>query len=384
MAAPLLFAAAVALGISSHAPQAQAQPKFPPPEEETFLTADGVQLRGLFHKSQKTPANDPVVILLYSPGKDNSMIKGDWDGLANRLAESGYNVFRFDWRGHGKSVDIKDTTKFWTNPYTGPWNQKCMKGANSKPIKDTIYFKDLGPNAARYAPVYLTDLAAARAHLDSKNDAGDVNTSSVYLIGSELGATIGMGWLAAEWNRPAFSPTPNQLLQFPRYEYVPQPLNGGITTPAGEDISASVWLTPTHPTSIPDNVIKGWVTGALPTGKLPMPPKTRENNPMLFMYGEKDTRGKREAEFFHLEVLVGRGNKMLGLSPLNEKYLSPVKNGGALSGVALLGDNQTRGTEDTIMKFMDAIQKERKQLIRKSRGFTSPYFIELTSFGVHP
>ena len=72
------------------------------PVEETFLTADGVQLHGLFTKSTKNSGTDPVVILLYPPGKDNTMAKGDWKGLATLLSKQGYNVFQFDWRGHGK------------------------------------------------------------------------------------------------------------------------------------------------------------------------------------------------------------------------------------------------------------------------------------------
>src|SRR5262245_24082298 len=95
MAAPLLFAATVAAFLASDTPQASAQNG---PSEETFMTADGVQLHGLFTKSEKTPGSDPVVILLYPPGKDNTMSKGAWKGFATTLSKNGYNVFQFDWR----------------------------------------------------------------------------------------------------------------------------------------------------------------------------------------------------------------------------------------------------------------------------------------------
>ncbi len=55
MAAPLLFTSIVALSASLGTPQVKAQAKASPPEEETFSTADGIQLHGLFHKSAKTP-----------------------------------------------------------------------------------------------------------------------------------------------------------------------------------------------------------------------------------------------------------------------------------------------------------------------------------------
>jgi pimeloyl-ACP methyl ester carboxylesterase len=378
MAAPLLFAAAAALLIlSSDAPRAIAQVKVDPPVEETFQTADGVQLRGLFHRSAKDPATAPVVILLYPPGKDKDMTKGDWEGLAQRLQAEGYHVFRFDWRGHGKNgTDIKDTKKFWENRYSAPWNDRFIVGAGKKPIKDNLqYAKDFkDANAAmKYAPVYLLDLAAVRAHLDSKNDAGDLNTSSIYLIGAEGAASIGMAWMTTEWHRPAFAPTPNQLGAFPRYEYVPQPLNGGVNTPAGEDISGAIWLSASHPASYPDRTIKEWVAK--------FAPKLRDNNPILWMYADKDPKAKKEADFFFNEVLVGKGDAKLGLNPLNQKYLYEVKGANALSGVALLGNDAMLKTETNILEFLKAIQRERAKITRKNRNFTAPWFIQLTGNG---
>jgi hypothetical protein len=102
---------------------------------------------------------------------------------------------------------------------------------------------------------------------------------------------------------------------------------------------------------------------------------------MMFMYAEKDLRGKRESEFFFNEVLVGRGNSRVGLNPLNEKYLHMVKGGGQLSGAALLGNDKMLKTEATIVEFLSAIQKERAKLTRKQRNFTAPWFIALNQFG---
>jgi hypothetical protein len=380
MATPPLFAIAAAIALMGEPAQVAAQ-KVDPPVEESFLTADGVQLRGLFHRSTKDPANAPVVILLYPPGrernKETDMTKGDWEGLANRLNKEGYHVFRFDWRGHGKKgSDIRDPSIFWGNPHTAAWNFRYINGAGKKPIKGDLYFKDL-KDPVKYAPTYLLDLAAVRTHLDSKNDAGDVNTSSIYLIGAEAAATIGIAWMATEWNRPAFAPTPNQLIfPAPSYEFVPQPLNGGIKTSAGEDISAAIWLSPHRPTSISENQIKTWInTFAL---------KIRDNNPMLFMYSEKDMAGKRYAEFFHNVALVGKGDKRLGLNPINDRYLHMVKGANTLSGAALLGNNATLKTEDTMLEFMAAIQKERAKITRKNRNFTAPWFISLATFGFSP
>jgi hypothetical protein len=379
MAAPLIAAAALGLTVPGSDPIAVAQDaKVDPPVEETFMTADGLQLRGLFHKSAKDQGTSPVVILLYPPGrekdKERDMSTGDWVGLANRLAREGYHVFRFDWRGHGKKgSDIKDTERFWGNPYTGSWNARWINGAGKKPLKTDLYMKDI-KDPSRYAPTLLLDLAAVRAHLDSKNDSGELNTSSIYLVGAESAATVGMAWMATEWLRPAFAPTPNQLI-FPaaRYEFVPQRLNGGLPSPAGEDISGAVWLSGNYPGTVQESVIKGWISRHAP--------KMRDNTHMMFMYAEKDKKGKTASEFFFNEALVGKGNARLGLSPLNEKYLHQIKGADQLSGVALLGNDKALKTESTIVEFLGAIQKERAKITRKQRNFTAPWYVALAYFG---
>lgn len=383
MAGPLLFTA-ITLALTTDSPTARAAD----PVEETFMTADGVQLRGLFEKSEKNPSSDPVVILLYPPGKDNDMNKpGDWKGLSARLAKEGYNVFRFDWRGHGKSTDIKDTKKFWNlvgpndteppNPFTGPWNTpRMITGApvkNAGKIKNDLFFKDL-KDPVKYAPTLLLDLAAARYHLDGKNDNGEVNTSSVYLIGTESAATIGFAWLVSEWNRPAFTPTPNQLAApvpgaAPTYRYAFQPLQGGIVNEAGADISGAIWISPIRATSVPPQTIQQWVSkGAT---------KLRENNPMLFLYGDTDAKGKKEADFFFSQVLVANPPKGSSVEKLDQTFLQEVKGGKSLVGAQLLG-NATIKVEDTIVDYLKARQKDRSKLIRKNRGFTAPWAIDLT------
>src|SRR6266540_1385110 len=185
MAAPLVLAVAVGL-TSLEAQRAAAQP--PAPVAETFRTADGVELHGLFHATQKNAATAPVVVFLYPPGPDRDMTKGDWGGLAKRLNDEGYHVFQFDWRGHGKSTSIKDKQKFWGNAYTGLNGTNFngyIKGAPrpplnpNAPLKNDIFFKDL-TQPTKYLPAYLNDLAAVRLHLDSKNDNKELNTSSIY------------------------------------------------------------------------------------------------------------------------------------------------------------------------------------------------------------
>jgi hypothetical protein len=219
--------------------------------------------------------------------------------------------------------------------------------------------------------MFLNDLAAVRAHLDSKNDNKELNTSSIYLVGAETTATIGMAWLSAEWQRPAFYPTPAQLAVNPTYEFVPQKLAGTFTE-AGNDISGCVWLSPSKPVTaiIPDATIKRWATQV---------PKLRENNPMLFLFADKDNAGKKQAEFFYNEVLVAEPKKGAALNKLDQTFLKEVKGANDLKGIKLLGDPNLK-TEDTVVAFLNAIQKERAKLPSKARKFDTPYFIDVRFF----
>jgi alpha/beta hydrolase fold len=366
MAAPFLFAALAALAAQGELP-AQDDGK---PVEENFPTADGVRLKGLFHKSAKPATGNPVVILLYEPGIGNTLDKpGDWAGLTKTLNDKGFHVFRFDWRGHGKSKDITDPNEFWFNNFTGPWNKKYVKGGNKKPIKNDIDIKtDVGTSLTKYMPVFVNDIAAARAHLDGKNDQGDLSTSSIYVIGAGDAAALGLFWMTAEWARPAIHPL---LGGGQIYKFVPQP--GIIVDPeAGRDIAGAVWLSGSR-NAFPEAVVKNWAKN---TSKL------RDNNPMLLMFGSEDTPAKTQAKFFYENVLVAKGDKQLGIKPLEQTFLSEVK--GKVKGSALLGNNATLGTEDTIMKYLEARQKDRAAIVRRERKFPAPYYIDLGTFGNRP
>jgi pimeloyl-ACP methyl ester carboxylesterase len=379
LAAPLLFVAVASL-LPCDAPRARAQPAAGQ-GFETFKTADGVELQGLFHPANTTkPSEAPVVVFLYQPGPDRDMTKGDWAGLAKALTKEGYHVFQFDWRGHGKSTSIKDKQTFWGNPFLNNlqggvgFNSLIKGGPPAKPLKSTLSVKDLGNNAAtrdKYLPAYLIDLAAVRYHLDEKNDNKDLNSSSIYLVGANEAATLGMAWLAAEWKRPATGPNVAQLGGNPNYLFVPQPV-GGKWGEAGNDYGGAVWLTATYPPTIPSQTIQQWVSR--------LSPKIRENNPMLFLHGEKDVKGMKESKFFYSEVLVADPPKGTALEKLDQTRILPVKDSQALTGVKLLSND----TNSTIVQYFAFIQKTRKNITSKAREFKDPYFVDLNAFGLQP
>ena len=137
-----------------------------------------------------------------------------------------------------------------------------------------------------------------------------------------------------------------------------------------------MWLSGSYPGNVPESVIKGWVSRHAP--------KMRDNTHMMFMYAEKDKKGKLASEFFFNEVVVGKGNAKLGLNPLNAKFLFPIKGADQLSGVALLGNDKALKTESTIVEFLADIQKERAKITRKQRNFTAPWYVALAYFGFNP
>lgn len=345
-ARPLLWAIAVALAA---APAAVAQPKIES-SGVGFKTADGVDLQGTLYKSAKGPAS-PCVILMHSLFKQPN--EGDWDGLALMLAEKGFTVLRFDFRGHGKSTAV-DPKEFWSNAV----NQKYMPTLwrkNPQPI--AIKTTDFETKTA-YVPHLANDILAARMFLDRENDNGTANTTSVYLIGATNTATIGMIFLAAEWHRPqSFPPLTIDLPTVP--------LNIGREKPAGEDIAGAIWLSAGVHSSMTGTAVKALVSG--PNGS----PDLRDKNPMSFIHGELDksaATGSAAARFFYNDVLVARGsNTGLKVPPLKLTEVVPIKDSKAV-GVALLGGKL--GTEAKIVDFLEKIEKDRRNLGRiANRGY---------------
>jgi pimeloyl-ACP methyl ester carboxylesterase len=381
MATPLVLAVVAGLYYQD-APQAVAQDKKDKdgPIPETFFTADGVELRGLFHPTTdaKNPKDAPVVVFLYPPGPDRDMTKGDWAPLAKTLNKQGYHVFQFDWRGHGKSTNIKDTKKFWENSFlngAGNFNSQIKGGPPKAPLKNDLNVtKDL-KSPDKFMPAYLMDLAAVRLYLDIKNDKGDLNSSSIFIVGAGDAAALGMAWLTTEWNRPADMPNAGALGGAGGYDFIPQLLVGGIKTEAGGDFAGAVWLTASRPASIREQTIKHWISDTK------MAPRLRENNPMLFLYAQNDTKGKTDSDFYYKSVLVAEPPKGSPLNKLEQTFLTPIKGAAQLQGVKLLGEAETT---TNIVKFFEAIKKSRANLPWKARDFKSPYFVSLRFFGLTP
>jgi pimeloyl-ACP methyl ester carboxylesterase len=204
----------------------------------TFRTYDDVTLQGYLTRSAAGGNRSPVVIMLHGYGDDPN--KGDFPGLARKLSEKGFNVLRFDFRGHGRSTLI--ASKFWDDPI----NLSYMKNlTRKKPLKQKLELNDFrGVRGGAYYPRLADDVMAARVALDQMNDSSEVNTSSVYLIGAKDAVTLGMLYISAEWSRPQKLP-PGIINQFPLLGPRNRQtiLNPGDAC-CGWDVAGAVWLSP--------------------------------------------------------------------------------------------------------------------------------------------
>jgi hypothetical protein len=326
-------------------------------EQITFDSADGVELQGIFYKSNKGSSGSSVILLHSLDVDPNS---GDWNGLAETLAGKGFNVLRFDFRGHGTSFKV-DTRTFWDSYYG---NDKVLSDLIKKRVlPDKIDKKDL-LRAKGYTPWFANDIMAARVALDKMNDAGKTNTGSTYIIGATDAAALGMLYLTAEWTRPQVLP---QALNLPTLPPDPRLVPGGSDM-AGKDIAGCVWLSPYFTKDIRSSDIETWVKAYT---------ELREKNPMFCLYGAEDVRGKAAAHEYVNKILVAdpKDKRLTKLTYTTMEGIEKTKN----RGVDLLGKNL--GTEQRIIDYLETLEKDRKNVIATpSRNYTKPPFIVPTLF----
>ena len=225
----------------------------------TVKTFDGVELSGTLYPNAGGK-RDAVAVLMHhiDTKKGGSSAAEGWSQLINDLLADGYTVLRFDFRGFGESKTV-DKDKFWKY-------QHNINNINQSKRGDTIDYKNFRAN---YFPYLVNDLAAIKAYLDRRNDARELNSGNIVLIGAGDAAAIGNLWLANESKRR-------------------RDKSGGaigamiaLGEPEVRDVAAAIWLTPTSKIgakTVPLATHQKWVQEA---GKL-------HKVPMAFVYGSKD------------------------------------------------------------------------------------------------
>lgn len=304
-----------------------------------FTTFDEVDLSGTFYRSMPAAGNrdkDAVVLLLhdFSHAKGGGSKEAGWIQLAGELQKEGYSVLSFDFRGFGNSKTV-NANKFWRHPH----NQR-LRGARRPTPPASIDQKSF----PRYYYSYLVnDIAAARAYLNTMNDAGQVNASNIFVIGAGQGATLGALWMASECKRQKDTRSDNLLpLQAPTFLQ--------LDDPEGNDLAAAVWLTISP--KLEGRYLGGPLTSAL------VDTANRAKIPTYFLYAKDDQRATNLAKS-HLRAISGNGRSEQ--KGVKDKAVPGVAN---LAGSKLL----KRRTIDYIIKYLNSVIDERGTRLRKNRA----------------
>jgi hypothetical protein len=282
------------------------------PEKVRIETRDGVQLRGTFYSG--AGRSHPGVLFVHELG-DDSQHRG-WKELAKALQKEGFAVLAFDLRGHGESTEVDDNT-FWSPVFP---NRAMVRSSDPQNIRYKNFDR-------RYYPALANDIAAAKAFLDRKNDAGECNSSNLIVIGAGSGATLAAIWINAEWHRFQFTPG--------TFGIAPQI----ASAPEGEKILAAIFV------SI-DPVLGGRSIN-LPA-LLDVPGRLRKM-PIVLMHGDGHVSDKRVARG------IEKSLKSYQKLPLTGAVAIP--NAGTDRGTDLLQPGL--GTNKAILDYLETVMEEK-------------------------
>jgi pimeloyl-ACP methyl ester carboxylesterase len=182
-----------------------------------LTTADGVELVARYHPGPQGNKS-PAVLILDGIGENRR--PKVCDALAAELHKQGCATLCFDFRGHGASTAVSD--QFWDDPT----NRKLVLGFKGNAGPEQIAFSDFKPG---YFRTLVNDVAAVRAFLDRRNDAGECNAGHLIVIGLREGASLGTMWVETEWSRYRVTGGFNARL---------------APNPDGRDILGCIWIDP--------------------------------------------------------------------------------------------------------------------------------------------
>jgi hypothetical protein len=313
-------------------PAAAAPPApVPPARLVSFATADGVTVRGTFYPVAR--AQEAVCVLLLH-GLGGGASEG-WKELAEALQARGHAVLDFDFRGHGRSTGFSPRT-FWRCR-----ENTALRPARIRPSTPMPAALNVVTFPPHYYPWLVQDVAAARMFLEKRNDAGEVNSARLVLLGAGEGATLGALWLV--WECCRYEPDPAARPGARRHR----------PDPEARDVLAALWIR-MEPT-----------LGGAPMPRLPewLGAAGRQHIPMKFLYPEQD-------------VLFGRAPERFVQALGPEARDLPLTGAVALRGKAPFG--QTLLPEDpevrtVVLDYVHAVSKQPGLQAWSRRGATRPF-----------
>src|SRR5262249_20072938 len=148
-----------------------------------------------------------------------------------------------------------------------------------------------------YLPWMVNDILAVRKFLEMKNDSGELNINSLFLIGAQEGASLGTLFTATERNRTYT--TAFAALQ-----------TSGVPHIAGTDLAGCVWLSLTQR---PNNIsfdFNAWLRESTVLRER-TPYSLRERTPFFLIYGERDRTAQQTADSAFNLLTSGRQKNKL-------------------------------------------------------------------------
>jgi pimeloyl-ACP methyl ester carboxylesterase len=270
------------------------------PDRVKFNSYDGVTLEGFFYPGSLGKKGS-TFLFLHQP-KTGSAAQEGWGSLADALTKQGHSCLIFDFRGHGNSTSV--SPDFWN------LNDDFVTGLPGHPHNKLLgqtaaTRKSPNISASAFPPKYfytlVNDIAAAKMFLDERNDKGDCNTSSLYVVAEGEACALASLWMASQFSLKkvdiassgprisgtAFRPRISQIERITK------------TYPAeGLDLLAGIWLS--YKPSIAGLVapVDRWIKEiSLARGKY--------RTQMMFVYGAKDTETKNHSKRYLASIRPG-------------------------------------------------------------------------------
>ena len=273
------------------------------PQAVDLETSDGVLIAATYFPPLRPDKNTPVVMMLHGYGEKQSVFwpsSSDKD-LAFALQDKGYAVLTFDFRGHGHSKTRVGAAGAAT----------VQKGPSSAGKLDYVELR----TPAQFRTL-LNDIEAAKRYLVRRNNAGEINVAKLGVVGTELGASLGILWSFGDW------------------QYLPQP--GFNTTKQGQDVQALVLISPQYN-----------YKGIAVSKELS---KLQSFIPMQVVVGKKDSKAFADAEKMYKSATSARPKESDSrLTELDVK----------LQGSTVLNPDHELDVSKEIVSFFDATLKKK-------------------------
>jgi hypothetical protein len=291
-------------------------------EEITFFTADHVEVAGTYYEGGRGKLS-PCVLFLHRFGGDRK--QPGWSKLALSLQQKGYAVLSFDFRGHGQSTSVGPD--YWSVPL-----HKSLKPVPNTPA-NTIRLEQF-TRLVQLATL-VNDIRAAKRVLDMKSRDGHCDSSNLFVVGAETGASLGILWIDAEWQRWRMAKDNNGRPQKQGQEAL--------------DIAGALWLSVNAKwTGKHQAPMENWLGSPL-----------RERTPMGFIYGADDSKGK-ERSVAAFEKLTNAAKE--SMHKFSASFGVPKT---SLSGNELLIDERL-SVCNSATSYFETIMESRRRIIRSA------------------